>query len=413
MVGWDAKPLGEVCHFVRGPFGGSLKKEVFVDEGFAVYEQQHAIYDQFDEIRYFVDGAKFAEMQRFELRPNDLIMSCSGTMGRVAIAPMGMKRGIINQALLKMTPSEAVVPGFLKYWMTSSEFQASLTDQAGGVAIQNVASVSVLKQIKMPIPPRAEQQRIVAMLDEAFEGIATAKANAEKNLQNARELLDSFVDAVFSRVGETSGRRRLGDIVDRLTNGFVGPTRDIYVEQGVPYLLARHVRNNRLTFDGRTFVRPEFNERHKKSKLKRGDVLLVQSGHIGHTAVVGTDHEGHNCHAMIVMTPVGSVLVGEYLSYFFSSPQMRQSFESIRSGSTVPHLTCGAVRELGIPLPPIDHQRELVGQIEELESETSRLRKLAAAKTTALDDLKKSMLHQAFSGSLTNSAVGMEVAEVA
>ena len=116
---------------------------------------------------------------------------------------------------------------------------------------------------------------------------------------------------------------------------------------------------------------------------------------------------------MIVMTPVGGVLTGEYLSYFFNSPEMRQSFESIRSGSTVPHLTCGAVRELGIPLPPVDEQRRLVGQVEELESETSRLRKLAAAKFTALDELKKSLLHQAFSGSLTNSAVGKEVAEAA
>lgn len=396
MADWEAKPLGEICRFVRGPFGGSLKKEVFVSQGFAVYEQQHAIYDQFDDVRYFVDDAKFSEMERFELRPNDLIMSCSGTMGRVAIAPYGIKRGIINQALLKITPSETVVSEFLKYWMTSSEFQETLAEQAGGVAIQNIASVSVLKQIKMPLPPRPEQERIVAMLDGAFVGIATARSNAAKSMQNSCELLGSFAGEVFDRIGSTYGRRRLGDIVQRLTNGFVGPTRDIYVEQGVPYLLARHVRDNRLKFDGRTFVTAEFNERHKKSKLKRGDVLLVQSGHIGHTAVVGFDHEGHNCHAMIVMTPVEGVLTGEYLSHFFNSPEMRQSFESIRSGSTVPHLTCGAVKELGIPVPPVEDQQRLVGQLDELESETSRLRDLMTAKAALLDELKRSLLHQAF-----------------
>src|SRR5688572_15713359 len=104
---WPTKTLGEVCGFVRGPFGGSLKKSIFVEDGFAVYEQQHAIYNQFEEIRYFIDAAKFREMQRFELRPNDLIMSCSGTMGKVAIVPGNIKRGIINQALLKLTPSSA------------------------------------------------------------------------------------------------------------------------------------------------------------------------------------------------------------------------------------------------------------------------------------------------------------------
>lgn len=77
-------------------------------------------------------------------------------------------------------------------------------------------------------------------------------------------------------------------------NGYVGPTRTIYQESGVPYLLARHVKNNRLVFDGKTFSSDEFNRRNKKSMLKAGDVLLVQSGHIGHSAVVTDDHEGHN-----------------------------------------------------------------------------------------------------------------------
>ena len=81
---WKTKRFSDVCTFVRGPFGGSLKKNIFKEEGYAVYEQQHAIYDQFENIRYFVDQAKFSEMSRFELFPGDLIMSCSGTMGKIA-----------------------------------------------------------------------------------------------------------------------------------------------------------------------------------------------------------------------------------------------------------------------------------------------------------------------------------------
>jgi type I restriction enzyme, S subunit len=77
---------------------------VFVADGYAVYEQSHAIYEQFEEIRYFVEDDKFREMQRFEIHSNDLIMSCSGTMGKVAIVPEGIRRGIINQALLKLSP---------------------------------------------------------------------------------------------------------------------------------------------------------------------------------------------------------------------------------------------------------------------------------------------------------------------
>jgi type I restriction enzyme S subunit len=154
--GWNDTALGRVCGFVRGPFGGSLKKSIFVSDGYAVYEQQHAIYDQFDDIRYFITPAKFKEMKRFELLPDDLIMSCSGTMGRVAIIPDGIKRGIINQALLKLTPTAKILNTFLKSWMESEAFQDALREYSGGAAIQNVASVKILKEIKVPLPSVAE-----------------------------------------------------------------------------------------------------------------------------------------------------------------------------------------------------------------------------------------------------------------
>lgn len=143
MKNWEKKKLSDICDFVRGPFGGSLKKNIFKKDGYAVYEQKHAIYDQFDDIRYFVDEDKFNEMKRFELKAGDLIMSCSGTMGKIAIVPKNFRRGIINQALLKLTPSQNVMNVFLKLWMQSQSFQDSLKECSQGAAIQNVASVAL------------------------------------------------------------------------------------------------------------------------------------------------------------------------------------------------------------------------------------------------------------------------------
>ena len=94
MKNWEKKKLGDICGFVRGPFGGSLKKSIFKLEGYAVYEQQHAIYDQFEDIRYFIDEDKFNDMKRFELKSGDLIMSCSGTMGKIAIVPENIQKGM-------------------------------------------------------------------------------------------------------------------------------------------------------------------------------------------------------------------------------------------------------------------------------------------------------------------------------
>lgn len=162
---WIEQQFGDVCNFVRGPFGGSLKKAFFVDNGYAVYEQSHAIYDQFETVRYFIDDAKFSEMQRFELKSGDLIMSCSGTIGKIAIVPDGIKPGIINQALLKLTPNELILPEFLKYWMKSMDFQAAIKLHSGGAAIQNVASVKILKQITIHLPSLETQKEIIEKLN--------------------------------------------------------------------------------------------------------------------------------------------------------------------------------------------------------------------------------------------------------
>lgn len=183
--GWPMVKLGEVCAFVRGPFGGSLKKEIFVQSGYAIYEQSHAIYEDFTNFRYFIDEDKFNEMKRFEVKPNDIIMSCSGTMGKTAIVPEHAKKGIINQALLKLTPQKKLSSVFLKIYMDSREFQIKLLGNVGGAAIQNVASVKVLQEILIPLPPIEVQQRIVA------------KIEAERKvIDGCRELIKTYEEKI-------------------------------------------------------------------------------------------------------------------------------------------------------------------------------------------------------------------------
>lgn len=186
---WEMVELGEVCDFTRGPFGGSLKKEIFVPSGYAVYEQGHAIYNQFDDVRYFITAEKFAEMKRFEVRPGDVIMSCSGTMGKVAIAPENIRPGIINQALLKLVPRESLLKEYLKHWMDSDNFQETLSRLTMGAAIQNVASVSVLKNLQIPLPPLPEQERIVAALEEERRMVEAARALAARMEERIKERL--------------------------------------------------------------------------------------------------------------------------------------------------------------------------------------------------------------------------------
>src|SRR5690606_17005628 len=268
--------LEELADFVRGPFGGSLKKNDFVEEGYAVYEQQHAINNQFNDIRYFIDEDKFASMKRFEVNENDLIMSCSGTMGKVAVVPKGIKKGIINQALLKITPSRKLNVRFLEYYMQSSTFQFFLNKGAKGAAIKNVASVKELKKIPFPDFDFNEQQKIVEKLDKAFELIDQAKANIEQNIVNAKELFQSKLDEVFSQKGDGWMDSRLQDICEKITDGtHQTPT---YFESGYVFLSSKNVTTGKIDWDNVKYIdEVQHNAMYRRVAPKMGDILLAKN----------------------------------------------------------------------------------------------------------------------------------------
>jgi type I restriction enzyme S subunit len=192
--------FGKIGNFVRGPFGGSLKKSIFKQSGIAVYEQQHAIYDNFESFRYFIDDNKYQEMKRFEVKANDLIMSCSGTYGKIAIIPEGSPKGIINQALLKITPDKGVRSQFIKHWMQSCLFQVELEKDIGGAALQNVPSVARMKSIKIRLPEEKIQIETIKKLDEFQAEIIQIKAIQEGIKNNYVALRNSLLNSAFTQV---------------------------------------------------------------------------------------------------------------------------------------------------------------------------------------------------------------------
>ena len=185
--------MGEIFKFVRGPFGGSLKKNIFLEKGFAVYEQKHAIKNQCNDFRYFISQDKFNEMSRFKVTPNSILMSCSGTIGKTTIVPENPTAGIINQALLMIQPSESVLPNFTKLFMESTRFSEQLMDTVGGAAQKNVASVKVLKEISMPIPHIEDQQEIVSRITQIIRSIETLNKTNEDTIKKYLKLKSAIL----------------------------------------------------------------------------------------------------------------------------------------------------------------------------------------------------------------------------
>lgn len=184
--------LSDVVDFKRGPFGGSLKKEIFVDNGYKVYEQKHAINNNFSIGNYYITPEKFKEMKGFELLPNDIIMSCSGTIGKFAVFPKNAEKGIINQALLRLRKiSNKISDEYLLICLKAifSKFE----ENSHGAGLKNVASVSILKEIKIYCPTLTEQQKIVSQIEELENQIAEAQSIIDNSKQQKQAILDKYL----------------------------------------------------------------------------------------------------------------------------------------------------------------------------------------------------------------------------
>jgi type I restriction enzyme S subunit len=185
----------------RGPFGSKIKKSFFVDKGYKVYEQQHAIRDDFSIGEYYINDEKFKELKVFEVKPNDIIISCSGTVGRVAIAPVGMEAGIINQALLKISLNEnGLTNNYFKILFPAFYMQTETLSDLQGTAQKNMVSVDILKKEPFPLPPLAEQHRIVTKVDELMALCDTLEQKQEDSIQAHETLVEALLEALTDAV---------------------------------------------------------------------------------------------------------------------------------------------------------------------------------------------------------------------
>lgn len=165
----------------RGPFGGDLKKEFFVESGFPVYEQQHAIGNTFTNIRYFIDESRFEKLKACNVGPGDYIVSCSGTMGKIARLPMDSTNGVINQALLRIRLNDKIIHhNYFLQFFKSAIFQKKILKDSRGSGMQNMAGIKVLKPIPVFLPPLVEQKAIINKIEELFSSLDSGIADLKK-----------------------------------------------------------------------------------------------------------------------------------------------------------------------------------------------------------------------------------------
>ena len=196
-----------------------------------------------------------------------------------------------------------------------------------------------------------------------------------KGLNPVAPMKDSGVEWLGD-VPEHWERLKISKITHKITNGYVGPTRDILVDDGIPHIQATHIKRGRINFDANYYVRAEWSAADAKSVLWEGDVLIVQTGAgTGDVGLVSSEDEGFNCHALIILAPTKTMISGHFLLAVLLSGHGKQKLESIQTGGMHPHLNCGNVRFVDVPVPPNSEQQAIVDFI---ASQTERFERLTS-----------------------------------
>lgn len=198
--GWKTKTIEELTKkekgsIKRGPFGGALKKEIFVENGYLVYEQFHALNNDFSMARYFINEQKFNELKGFEVKPGDIIISCSGVyLGKLAIIPDNAKKGIINQALLKITLDDKIIRNdFFIFHFTHKNFREKYFDANRGAGVPNFPPMSDFKKFPFIYPSISLQNQFA----DRIQLIETQKQQAKEALDKSEDLFKSLLQRAF------------------------------------------------------------------------------------------------------------------------------------------------------------------------------------------------------------------------
>jgi type I restriction enzyme, S subunit len=394
----------------------------------------------------FISESDYAEYSEKSGVPSagDIVVTAIGTIGNSYVVREGDRFYFKDASVLWLKKATEVCSDYINLWLKSPQFFGQL-DKGNGATVDTL-TIRKLRGVLVVLPPLPEQQRIVAILDEAFAAIDTAIANTEKNRTNARELFDTLLDTAIqgNLVPQKSDEGSATDLINRivktrndairlgkaksektepieakedqvqlpetwkwshlesLTLGISDGVhkKPKYVSDGIPFVTVKNLTAGKgISFDDLNYITPEDHEEFtKRTHPEKGDILISKDGTIGVVRLIETDVTFSIFVSVALIKPVLQE-VGPYLAYALRAPCVQTQI--VPKGAALKHLYLVDLRRLSIPFPPLDEQKRIVVALEGLNAETQRLSDLYERKLTALEELKGSLLHQAFSGALS------------
>lgn len=392
---WQTKKLGEICEVVGGGTPSTSIKEYWDNDYYWVTPKDLGQLEGFEisktERKISKLGLKNSSAKL--LPAGSVILSSRAPIGYVFINTVEMAT---NQGCRSFVCGGSILNKYLYYFLV---FNKEYLNKIGTGTTFKEVSGSALKEIEIPLPPLSEQKRIVKILDEAFEKLEKAKENTEKNLQNSRELFESYLNDIFSKPRKDWEEKTLKEVCEKITDGtHQTPT---YFESGYIFLSSKNVTSGKIDWDNVRYIdKKQHIEMQKRVSPRRNDILLAKNGTTGVAAIVDKD-EIFDIYVSLAHIRTLDFIDPRFMLHFVNSPVAKRQFNKRLKGSGVPNLHLEEIREVLITFPKsIQEQKTIVKKLDQLSEKTQKLEVLYKQKLENIEELKKSILQKAFSGEL-------------
>ncbi len=389
-AGWRVKNLGDVCNLIGGGTPSKDNADFYTGNiPWATVRDMRS--DVITDTEHKITEAAIKNSSTNIIPSGSVIIATRVGLGKVCLLNQDTA---INQDLRGIFPKDEakLSTRFLFWWLKS--VADVIVAEGTGATVQGV-KLPFVKSLQIPLPPFPEQQRIVAILDEAFEAIAAARANAEQNRQNTRALFESYLQSVFSQRGNGWVERSFSEVCE-ISSTLVDPRQEEYLEQ---------IHIGGANIEAKTGKLLELRTAREENLIS-GKFIFDESMVLYSKIrpylmkVVRPDFKGLCSADIYPLSPKSGVLDRNYLFHMLLSPQFTDYANAGSARAGMPKVNRGHLFSYRCFFPPIEQQIEFAASLDALHEETQCLESLYQRKIAALDELKQSLLQQAFSGKL-------------
>ena len=380
MKNWNAKNLGEICNITTG----KLNSNAAVDNG---------------QYPFFTCSREIFAIDHFAFNCEAILLAGNNAVGDFNVKHYKGKFNAYQRTYIITVKEEDTILYRYLYLHVENGLKEFKSKSVG--AGTKFLKLDMIKDLNIPVPPLSEQKRIVSIVDEAFEAIDIAIDNTKQNLTNARELFESYLNSRLFNVVSGAATQTLLCIADLIIDceHKTAPVQ----EEGIPSIRTPNIGKGHLIFDGVYRVSEETYELWtRRGKPEPGDLILAREAPAGNVGVVPPGAKVCLGQRTVLIRPNKKIIDSHYLAFLLLHPIVQKRLLDKSTGATVQHVNMKDIRGLSMSeLPSIQVQKACVEELEHFKSEVNRLENIYQQKLTALNELKQSILHKAFTGELT------------